>query len=306
MATKRKAKTQTSKTDPVPVTDTPSITSLDQAHQWTHTGTEVLILKCVSPDGTTYRGFKWPLEVGAEVHPDTWDPSPNCGEGLHGWPWGFGLGDGKDPDWSGKWIVFGSNPADIIGNLESQRKCKAKVGIVRFVGDWNAAMRFILPGQMALVSHIAYLSNDTHTTGDSSASSATGYSSASSATGYSSASSATGYSSPSSATGYSSASRATGDSSASSATGDSSASSATGYSSASSATGDSSASVVVGLYGKARAGKFGCIALAWWNPKENRSEMRCRETGCGDGTDNKLKADTWYLLDEFGAFVEAA
>ena len=150
-------------------------------------------------------------------------------------------------------------------------------------------------------------------TGDRSASSATGYSSASSATGGSSASSATGYRSASSATGYRSASSATGDRSASSATGYSSTSSATGYSSTSSATGDSSASsatgysstsVCTGLYSKAMAGKYGCIALAWYNEKEDRSEMKCAETGCGDGSDGKLKADVWYSISDDGQFVE--
>ena len=177
-----------------------------------------------------------------------------------------------------------------------------------------------------------YSSNNTrHSTGDSSASSATGYSSASSATGDSSASSATGYRSASSATGYRSASSATGDSSASSATGDSSASSATGDSSASSATGNSSASsatgnssassatgyrsassatgnrsaaVCTGLYGKAMAGRYGCIALAFYNENEQRIEMRCAETGCGDGLDGKLKAMAWYKLDDDGNFIE--
>ena len=112
-----------------------------------------------------------------------------------------------------------------------------------------------------------------------------------------------GNSSASSATGYSSASSATGNSSASSATGNSSASSATGNRSASSATGDSSASVCTGLESKAMAGKYGCIALAWWNAKKERSEMRCAETG--NGKDGKLKPDAWYTLDKNGNFIEA-
>jgi hypothetical protein len=32
--------------------------------------------------------------------------------------------------------------------------------------------------------------------------------------------------------------------------------------------------------------------------------MRCAETGCGDGSDGKLKAETWYTLDDAGLFVE--
>ena len=96
----------------------------------------------------------------------------------------------------------------------------------------------------------------------------------------------------------------TGDRSASSATGYCSASSATGDRSASSATGGSSASVCTGLHSKAMAGKYGCISLAWWNKKEERGEMRCAETGCGDGSDGKLKAEVFYSLDVHGNFVE--
>ena len=97
-----------------------------------------------------------------------------------------------------------------------------------------------------------------------------------------------------------------GNSSASSATGNSSASSATGNRSASSATGDASAAVVTGLDSKAMAGKFGCIALAFWNENDECCEMRCAETGCGDGSDGKLKAEVWYRLDGQGQFVEVA
>ena len=40
--------------------------------QWTHTGAEVLLLKCVNADGTSYGGFKYPLEIGAEVTAPDW------------------------------------------------------------------------------------------------------------------------------------------------------------------------------------------------------------------------------------------
>ena len=90
----------------------------------------------------------------------------------------------------------------------------------------------------------------------------------------------------------------------SSATGYRSASSATGNSSASSATGYSSASICTGIESKARGGRFGCIALAFWDYVKNRAEMRCCEIGCGDGSDGKLKADTWYRLNDVGEFKE--
>jgi hypothetical protein len=57
---------------------------------------------------------------------------------------------------------------------------------------------------------------------------------------------------------------------------------------------------VTGLNGRAKAGKYGCIALAWWNEKRHRIEMRCALVGPG-----RLKPDTWYILDPKGEFVEA-
>ena len=99
-------------------------------------------------------------------------------------------------------------------------------------------------------------------------------------------------------------SNSTGDCSASSSTGDYSASSSTGDYSASSSTGDYSTAVCTGFKPKGMAGKYGCIALAWWNEKKERGEMRCAETGCGDGSDGKLKSEVWYVLNDKGEFVE--
>ena len=96
------------------------------------------------------------------------------------------------------------------------------------------------------------------------------------------------------------AASATGSSGAASATGSSGAASATGESGAASATGSSGAAVVTGTSGKARAGEFGCIALAWWNAKKNRAEMRCALVG----KNRKLKPGVWYRLNSNGRFAE--
>ena len=78
------------------------------------------------------------------------------------------------------------------------------------------------------------------------------------------------------------------------------AASATGESGAASATGWRGAAFVTGTSGRAKAGEFGCIALAWWNSKDNRQEMRCAMTG----KDQQCKADVWYQLDDDGNFIE--
>ncbi len=321
----------TQRSDPIPV------------HQWTYTGSKVLIVKCVDADGTSYGGFQWPLEVGAVVNCPDWDPSPSCGHGLHGWPWGIAWGDGKCPNYETTWIVFGADPADVVS---LGGKCKAKRAVVRFVGDWQGALEYVRPGQIAWIHQAARgkrLTTGGHAarnakghratstikgagaassaegdrvsstaTGDHAASRAYGYHASSTATGDCAASSAGGYRSASIATGnyaisttlgVQSVSATTGDNAASSATSDRAASIATGVYSSSSADGRACVAVVTGYEGRAKAGPHGCIALCWWNPISHDSEIRCREVG--DGSDpTKLKPNTWYRLSKDGEFVE--
>ena len=138
------------------------------AHQWTHDGGNVLIVKCVRSDGTSHGGFQWP-ESGP-VTPDTWSEEPTCESGgLFGWPWGVGLGGGKQPDYQGRWIVFSAEPSDVV---DLDDKCKARCGNVVYCGDWWGALLTVDAGRIAWCEH-----------GDSGASSATGDRGASSATG---------------------------------------------------------------------------------------------------------------------------
>ena len=98
-----------------------------------------LILKTVGPNGEARGGFVWPLEVGALVRPEKWDPTRICGDGLHGLL--HGRGNGKLLDWSSdaKWLV--------VEGLESiiylGEKVKCKSAIVRHVGDRKSATDFI-------------------------------------------------------------------------------------------------------------------------------------------------------------------
>ncbi len=213
------------------------IMEITPAHKWTNKGSEVLILRCCDKDGRSYNGFQWPLEVGKPVAAPDANDKPERGGGLHGWPWGIAIGDGKDPDWvDGIWIVFGADPKKTI---DLGGKCKVPHAIVRFVGTWDKALEFILPGQMSWGRQASE-----------------------------------------------------------------GASCATGDNSASCAVGNSSCAIATGPNSRARAGRYGVIALAWWNKYTTRTEMRCAEIGCGDGSDGKLKADTWYELDESGKFIE--
>lgn len=244
-------------------------------HQWTHDGDEVLIVRQCQSDGTSSHGFRYPLRVGERVEAPDWNPEPIHGNGLHGWPWGLALGDGQDPDYAAVWLVLGARPDDVI-DLGGRVKCRAAT--VRHVGEWHTALAFVLSGQMAWA--------------------------VSSSTGDDATSSSTGHRATSSSTGDGVASSSAGDCAASSSTGHRAVSSSTGHGAVSSSTGDRAVAVCAGLASRARAGAWGCIALAWWNEATRRTEMHCARVGCGDGSDGLLKAGVWYVLDAGGEFIE--
>ncbi|MGE0362760.1 MAG: hypothetical protein AB7R67_18755, partial [Vicinamibacterales bacterium] len=232
-----------------------------ERHQWTHDGAEVLGVRFCATDGASSYGFRYPLTVGAVVEAPDWDPTPECGHGLHMWPWGFSVGEGAEPNWSATWLVLGALPADVVG---IGGKCKVRRATVRYVGDWQGAAAHVLAGQMAWVH--AHADGAASATGGRGAASATGGSGAASATGDWGAASATGGRGAASATGGSGAASATGGCGAASATGGSGAASATGGSGAASATGEWGAASATGEWGAASATGWrgAASATGWW------------------------------------------
>src|SRR3990172_594649 len=103
-------------------------------HQWTNNGTEVLIVRFVDQHGKSHGGFQHPLVVGGSVTAPNWNTEAQCVSGIHGWPWGFSLGEGKESDWAARWQVYGVDPVDIVAIGD---KCKFRTGILRHIGDWH-------------------------------------------------------------------------------------------------------------------------------------------------------------------------
>ena len=243
-----------------------------KACEWTNGGEEVLIVRCMSMDGKTSSKR---IKDGVAVDSKPFQNPLIVGETVTATDWtdkaecGGGI-----HGWPWALSLGDGKDCDWQGLwqvygvkpsdiIDLQGKCKFRTGILRFSGNWWEATNFVLSGQIALVQKRAR--GSALATGDNGSASATGVRGSASATGWSGSASATG------------------------------------ASGSSSATGESSASVVTGVNGKARAGKFGCIALAWWNEKENRQEMRCATTGDRKGD---LKPETWYQLDTKGKFEE--
>ena len=234
------------------------------AHQWTHDGSEVLLVKCVAPDGTSYGTFMWPLTVGAIVEAPDWTHDASCGGGLHGWPWGLAVGDGKDPDWTAMWLVFGATPDHVV---DLGGKGKAKIGTIRYVGDWIGARTFVLAGQVASICHAALTAiNGAAATGERSSVAATGERSSVAATGWHSSAAATGEHSSAAATGERSSVAATGWRSSVAATGWHSSAAATGRCSSAAATGGHSSAAATGPCSSAAAtGWHSSAAATGWH-----------------------------------------
>jgi hypothetical protein len=116
---------------------------------WTDENNEVLVLRCINPDGKSYSGFPNPIEPGSIIEaPEEWNPEwgamppfwrggfhrdNECGGGIHGWAWGKGVGLGKIPEETGIWQIYAVDPQDVVWILDSP-KCKFRRGRLIFSG----------------------------------------------------------------------------------------------------------------------------------------------------------------------------
>ena len=101
-----------------------------------------LILRTCNADMTSYGGFRWPKSGPVEA-PD-WEPTMECGHGLHGLLWGEGSVRYLDLSDNAKWIVFRALLSDIAhGTGDLTDKCKARRGTVEFCGSRDGAIAYL-------------------------------------------------------------------------------------------------------------------------------------------------------------------
>ena len=103
-----------------------------------------LVLCTCRADMTSKNGFKWPAVGEVATAPD-WKPTPECGNGPHGWLYGQGdYSCGEYLDETAKWLVVEVITKNIvmIGG-----KCKFERGVVRFIGDKKSATDFLIANE---------------------------------------------------------------------------------------------------------------------------------------------------------------
>ena len=148
----------------------------------------VYLVRTCQADGTSHGGFKWPLEIGAEVTAPDWDANPkrSCGGGFHGLAWGEGKWSYLSNDVNDVWMVVSAAVEDVLPEIDGKNRFRACR--VEWVGKWND----FFANAWAMVS--PYRFGVASTTGESSHASTTGrYSHASTTGWYSQASTKGGY-----------------------------------------------------------------------------------------------------------------
>ena len=312
-----------------------------QPHTFTDNGDRVLILRRISKDGMSHGGFaKWGAqsELNITVQPEVWNPTRSCGNGIHGWPWGIGLGDGADYDiCNDRWLVVSAKPEDVVGELEGGWKCKCREVVKIFDGTYAEAWKVINDGRHRCIQAMskADAAAATAASGDYSQLAASGDSSQLAASGDYSKLAASGDYSKLAASGDYSKLAASGDSSKLAASGDYSKLAASGHSSQLAASGDSSqlaasghssklaasgdysqlaasgdssklaalgkSSIVAGIADSCdlAVGELGCIIATYWKQTENRYRVVVGYVG-----ENGIKPNTRYKLNDRHEFEE--
>jgi hypothetical protein len=108
------------------------------------------VLRTCNADGTSYGGFQWNLTIGGVTTAPDWDPTDECGKGLHGFL--NGEGDGRLAGWENDtlWLVV-----EPIGNIiDLGRKVKFKSAKTLFAGnrfDATTHLRSLLVGDFAII-----------------------------------------------------------------------------------------------------------------------------------------------------------
>ncbi len=131
------------------------------------TRTARYLLKTVGPKGEAHGGFRWPLTPDTVVTAPDWDPTPECGGGLHGAL--NGEGDGGLFDWSEGAIWIAAEIPEGVEVVDLGGKVKVQSCIVWVAGTREEATSWLserCPGAAIIGGTSTSGNRGTSTSGD--------------------------------------------------------------------------------------------------------------------------------------------
>ena len=255
-----------------------------------------LVLRTCNSDGTSDRGFQWPLEIGSVAACDDWTDEAVCGGGLQGALYGKGKGNLLDWSESAIWMVV-EMPTDLIVDLVG--KVKAPWARVVHVGDQSSATSYLLDrGHTDVIgATVEVRKGGTATAGDHGTATAGRHGTAivgdnGTATVGKFGSASAGYDGSATAGEYGTA---TVDKFGSASAGDHGTATAGRHGTA---TVGKFGSASAGKYGTAKAGEYGQIMIEYYCEGRRRTKV-------GYIGEDGLLPDVAYKLNDKGEFVEA-
>ena len=120
-----------------------------------------LVLRTSKTNLTSYNGFQWP-EKGPVEAPD-WQPTYECGNGLHGLLEGVGSTQYLNLDPTAKWQVVEVEEADLLtGQGDLTDKCKFRKGNVVYTGNRTDAIDYLANHGCPTEKMVFAVLSDTH------------------------------------------------------------------------------------------------------------------------------------------------
>ncbi|MFX0132412.1 MAG: hypothetical protein ACFFDN_02075 [Candidatus Hodarchaeota archaeon] len=150
---------------------------------------KVLMIRSVSKNQKSYNDFKWNLEIDAINEAKDFNDNEQCGNGLHGYPWGFGVGSGSNVDLDHIWFVFETNNAVKIQN---EWKAKCKTAKIIKVGTHKEICDFIKPYFEKCIIFLIEQNKNNSSSGDGANNSSSGDYAKNSSSGYGAKNSSSG------------------------------------------------------------------------------------------------------------------
>jgi len=243
---------------------------------------KALAIRTCAKDGSTYGGFKWPLEVGATVTATDWDAKASCGNGLHALLDGNGDYGLLSNDVDAVWQVVEVDREKCV--IIDDKKVKFETCKIVYSGNMGGAMTMISDNWIKLaLKDIANGDKIQSASGDYSRLAASGYSSQLAASGHYSRLAASGDYSQLAASGDYSQLAASGYSSQLAASGYSSRLAASGHYSRLAASGDYSQLAASGHYSRlAASGHYSRLAASGYSSRLAASGHYSRLAASGD------------------------